>query len=101
MIDLGGTDIRFHMHVGVGIVNTNLKTDGAQSDPVPTIYGTASWNGVNNNNVPVTTRRNYTDVLPMFNFVLDVTESQKVRFDAARVVAPQDLYSLGKGNSYN
>jgi TonB-dependent receptor len=101
MIDLGGPASRFHMNMGVRLVNTNLTIDGAQSAPVPTFYGTASWNGLNNNNVPVTTRRNYTDVLPMFNFVLDVTESQKVRFGAARVVAPQDLYQLGKGNSYN
>jgi iron complex outermembrane recepter protein len=49
----------------------------------------------------VTTKRNYTDVLPTFNFVLDVTDTQKVRFGAASVVAPQDLYSLGLGNSYN
>jgi iron complex outermembrane receptor protein len=101
MMDLGGPASRFHMNVGVRLVNTNLTIDGAQSAPVPTFYGTASWNGVNNNNIPVTTRRNYTDVLPMFNFVLDVTDSQKVRFGAARVVAPQDLYQLGKGNSYN
>ncbi len=53
------------------------------------------------NVVPVTTKRNYTDVLPSFNFMLDVTDTQKVRFGAARVVAPQDLYSLGLGNTYN
>jgi iron complex outermembrane receptor protein len=35
----------------------------------------------------------YTDVLPSFNFVLDITDEQKVRFGAARVVSPQDLYS--------
>jgi iron complex outermembrane recepter protein len=51
--------------------------------------------------VPVTTRRNYTDVLPSFNFVLDVTEQQKVRFGAARVMSPQDLFQLGVGNTFN
>jgi iron complex outermembrane receptor protein len=33
--------------------------------------------------------------------VLDLTETQKVRFGAARVTSPQDLYQLGLGNSYN
>jgi len=50
---------------------------------------------VDSNVIPVTTKRNYTDVLPSFNFVLDVTDDQKVRFGAARVVAPQDLFELG------
>jgi TonB-dependent receptor len=40
-------------------------------------------------------------VLPSLNFVLDVTDDQKVRFGAARVVSPQDLFDLGLGNSYN
>jgi iron complex outermembrane receptor protein len=102
MIDMGGPSSRFHMNVGVRLVNTDLTINGGESNPKgPTYYGTASWNGLESNIVPVTTRRNYTDVLPSFNFVLDVTDSQKVRFGAARVVAPQDLYSLGLGNTYN
>ena len=48
----------------------------------------------------VTTRRNYTDVLPTFNFVLDVTDSQKIRFGAARVVSPQNLNDIGRGLQY-
>jgi TonB-dependent receptor len=102
MVDLGGPSSRFHMNFGVRLVNTDLTINGGESNPKgPTYYGTASWNGLESNIVPVTTRRNYTDVLPSFNFVLDVTDSQKLRFGAARVVAPQDLYSLGLGNTYN
>jgi iron complex outermembrane recepter protein len=102
MVDMGGPSSRFHVNFGVRLVNTDLTIDGGESNPKgPTYYGTASWNGLQSNVVPVTTKRNYTDVLPSFNFVLDVTESQKVRFGAARVVAPQDLYSLGLGNTYN
>ena len=56
---------------------------------------------MDSNVTPVTTKRNYTDVLPSFNFVPDITDTQKVRFGAARVVAPQDLFQLGLGNSYN
>jgi TonB-dependent receptor len=102
MIDMGGPSSRFHMNFGVRLVNTDLTVNGGEVNPHgTTYYGTASWNGVDSNIVPVTTKRNYTDVLPSFNFVLDVTENQKVRFGAARVVAPQDLFSLGLGQTYN
>ena len=101
MTDLGAPSNNFHANFGVRIVDTNLKIYNAQSAPVPTYYGTASWNGVNNNNIPVVTDRNYIDVLPSFNMVLDLNEDQKVRVSAARVVSPQDLFSLGVGNSYN
>ena len=97
MVDMGGPSSRFHMNFGVRLVNTDLTIDGGAANPHPTYYGTASWNGVESNVIPVTTKRNYTDVLPSFNFVLDVTETQKVRFGAARVVAPQDLYSARAG----
>jgi iron complex outermembrane receptor protein len=101
MIDLGSPSSRFHANFGVRLVNTDLTINGGNAPLHATYYGTASWNGVDSNVVPVTTKRNYTDVLPSFNFVLDVTDTQKVRFGAARVVAPQDLYSLGLGQSYN
>jgi TonB-dependent receptor len=101
MMDLGGPTSRFHANFGVRLVNTDLTVQGGQAAVVPTYYGTASWNGVDSNDLSVTTKRNYTDVLPSFNFVLDLTDTQKARFSAARVVAPQDLYSLGLGNSYN
>jgi iron complex outermembrane recepter protein len=101
MGDIGGAENHFHMNFGVRFVDTDLTIDNGQSAQVPTYYGTAPWNGVDSNVIPNQVKRNYTDVLPTFNFVLDVTESQKVRFGAARVVAPQDLFLLGLGNSYN
>jgi len=101
MGDVGGPSDRFHINFGVRIVDTDLRIDHGQTAQAPTYYGTASWNGVDSNVVPVSTSRNYVDILPSFNFELDVTDKQKIRFDAARVVAPQDLFSLGLGNSYN
>ena len=101
MVDMGTPSSRYHINFGVRLVDTDLTIYNGQTAKIPTYYGTASWNGVDSNVVPVTTKRNYTDVLPSFNFVLDVTDSQLVRFSAARVVAPQDLYQLGLGNSYN
>jgi TonB-dependent receptor len=101
MGDLGSASNRFHLNFGVRFVETNLTINNGQSAAVPTYYGTASWNGVDNNVVPVTTNRSYQDVLPSMNFVLDASDDEKIRFGAARVTAPQDLYSLGLGNSYN
>jgi TonB-dependent receptor len=100
MGDIGGPSDRFHINFGVRIVDTNLVIDNGQAAQSPTYYGTASWNGVDSNVVGVQTTRNYIDVLPSFNFVLDLTDQQKVRLDAARVMSPQDLFSLGLGNSY-
>lgn len=101
MGDIGGPSDRFHVNFGVRLVDTNLTIDNGQAAQSPTYYGTASWNGVDSNVVPVQTDRNYIDILPTFNFTLDLTDTQKIRLDAARVVSPQDLFSLGLGNSYN
>jgi len=101
MGDIGGPSNRFHANFGLRLVETDLTINNGQSAANPTYFGTASWNGVDSNVVPVTHDRSYTDVLPSFNFVLDVSDDEKVRFSAARVVAPQDLFSLGLGNSFN
>lgn len=101
MADIGGPSNHFHANFGLRLVATNLTIDNGQTAAVPTFWGTASWNGVDSNVVSVSSSRNYVDILPSFNFVLDVTDKQKIRFGAARVVAPQDLFSLGLGNSYN
>jgi iron complex outermembrane recepter protein len=101
MEDIGAPSNHFHANFGVRVVNTNLTINNGQSAESPTYFGTASWNGVDSNVVPKVTRRSYTDVLPSLNFVLDVTDDQKIRFGAARVVSPQDLFLLGLGNSFN
>ena len=101
MDDIGAPSNHFHANFGVRVVKTDLRINNGESAESPTYFGTASWNGVDSNVVPLVTKRSYTDVLPSLNFVLDVTDDQKVRFGAARVVSPQDLFLLGLGNSYN
>lgn len=101
MGDVGGASNRFHLNFGVRFVHTDLTINNGESAPVPTYYGTASWNGVDSNVIPNTTHRSYDDVLPSMNFVVDASDQEKIRFGAARVVSPQDLFSLGLGNSYN
>jgi len=101
MLDLGQRENRYHLNIGVRVVRTDLTINNGQSAASPTYWGTASWNGVDSNVVPIEHERTFTDVLPMLNFVYDLTDAQKLRFGAAKVVAQQDLFQLGIGNSYN
>lgn len=102
MGDAGDASNIFHANFGVRVVHTQLTVDASQTNPNgSTFVGTASWNGVNANDVPYSNSRSYTDVLPVFNFVLNATDTQKLRFGAARVVAPQNLQQLGSGLAYN
>ncbi|HWX34397.1 MAG TPA: TonB-dependent receptor, partial [Steroidobacteraceae bacterium] len=99
--DSGDAAGLFHANFGVRIVRTQLTVDGAETNPNGSTYvGTAPWNGVNANDVPFQNSRSYTDILPSFNFVLNATDTQKLRFGAARVVSPQNLQQLGAGLQY-
>lgn len=101
MADAGSAEDGYMGNFGLRLVQTELDIDNAQTAPQATYYGTASWNGVNNNNIPKSYNRKYVDILPSANFVFDATDTQKLRFGAARVVSPQNLMQLGLGNSYN
>ncbi len=101
MADLGNRSSRFHVNLGVRFVQTDLTINNGAAATVPTYYGTASWNGVDSNVVPVTTSRSYTDVLPSINMTYNLTDKQILRASAAKVVSPQDLFQLGLGDSYN
>ena len=101
MGDTGDANGLFHANFGIRAVRTQLTVDGAETNPNgSTFVGTESWNGVNANDVPFENSRSYTDVLPSFNFVLNATDTQKLRFGAARVVSPQNLQQLGAGLQY-
>jgi len=91
----------FHANYGIRVVRTQLEVNGSQTNPNGSTYvGTASWNGVDSNDVPFRNSRSYTDVLPTFNVVVNATEQQKLRFSAARVMSSQDLQQLGSGLQY-
>jgi iron complex outermembrane recepter protein len=101
MGDAGDSAGLYHANFGVRAVKTQLTVDGAETNPNGSTYvGTASWNGVNANDVPFEKGRSYTDVLPSFNFILNATDTQKLRFGGARVMAPQNLQQLGSGLQY-
>jgi iron complex outermembrane recepter protein len=97
MADMGGKDDPFHVNVGLRIVNTKLSVDQNQGTANPTYFGTDSWNGVLRDFATTTTVRSYTDFLPSINAVANVGDGQKIRFSAARVVARQNLFDLGRG----
>lgn len=100
MGNLGGAADPYHVNLGVRFLRTELEIDNAQTAPFPTFFGSASWNGVNSNNIPRAHDRSYNDTLPSLNVVYDLTDEQKIRFGAAKVVAPQNLMQLGLGNSF-
>ena len=101
MSDLGNKDKGFHINAGVRVVLTSQSVTGATSAPTVYSYGTATWNGVNSNNVPFTQVKHSVDILPSFNLTLYPTDDQIIRLSAARVVSPADLFNLGLGQSYN
>ena len=101
MSDLGNKDKGFHVNAGVRVVFTSQTITGASSAPVVTSYGTATWNGVNNNNIPFTAGKYSVDILPSVNLALYPTDDQIIRLSAARVESPADLFNLGVGRSYN
>ena len=102
MSDLGNKDKGFHVNFGVRVVLTHQTVNGATSAPIRcTSYGTATWNGVNSNNVPFTSGHYTVDILPSMNLALYPTDDQIIRLSAARVMSPADLFNLGLGQSYN
>jgi len=101
MGDLGSKDKGFHLNAGVRVVLTSQSVTGATSAPTVYSYGTATWNGVNSNNVPFTQVKHSVDILPSFNLALYPADDQIIRLSAARVVSPADLFNLGLGQSYN
>ena len=102
MADVGNPEDRYHINVGARILRTELTVDqNAASNPNPTFWGTDSWNGVLKDFETRSIERSYTDILPSANVVLDVTDDSKVRASAARVVARQDLFQLGRGFEQN
>jgi len=101
MSDLGDKDQGFHLNGGVRVIFTTQTVTGNSAAPVVTSYGTATWNGVNNNNIPFVAVKHTVDILPSFNLSLFPTDDQIIRLSAARVMSPADLFGLGVGRSYN
>jgi len=99
--DAGEPSDGFHINAGVRFVSTELTVQSSGTPTSPLYWGTDSWNGVLRNPTPLQTTREYVDILPSVNAVFDITDQDKVRFSAARVVARQNLFNLGQGAQFN
>lgn len=101
MADVGQPSDGYHINVGARILRTELAVAQNAALPNPTYWGTDSWNGVLRDYETNVVDRSYTDFLPSANIVLDLAEGHKLRVSAAKVVARQDLFQLGRGFATN
>jgi TonB-dependent receptor len=101
MADVGLPSDGYHLNFGVRLMRTELAVAQNAATASPTYWGTDSWNGVLRDFTTNVVERSYTDVLPSANIVLDVAEGHKIRVSAAKVVARQDLFQLGRGFATN
>ncbi|HEY0684165.1 MAG TPA: TonB-dependent receptor [Steroidobacter sp.] len=101
MADVGLPEEGYHINFGARVIRTDLSVAQNEALANPTYWGTDSWNGVLREFNTNVVDRSYTDVLPSANIVLDVAEGHKIRVSAAKVVARQDLFQLGRGFETN
>ena len=99
MFDIGQPSDDFHINTGVRVVHTQLDIGQYTLAAQPVYLSTATWNGLPNDAGATygVTHRQYTDILPSLNAVVNVAEGQKIRFSAARVMAEQNYWQLGAG----
>ncbi len=91
--DIGG--MAYTGNVGVRVIHTNL-------DITQHLIGAPGLYGLNSLDVGITdTRRGYNDVLPDFNFALDLTDKLMLRLAASKNMQPLDLQTWGGGLSLN
>lgn len=101
MADFEGNTIPYSMNVGIRVVDTKVDVTHAVTTPESALWTLASdsWNsqGVLLDWDVVTDSTDYWDILPSLNFVLDTSDTTKIRFSASRVIARPNLQDLGRG----
>jgi iron complex outermembrane recepter protein len=97
MADLGNNEDRYHVNVGARFVDTGQEVEQHGPAPGGRIWGSDTWNGVVQDFTTTIANKQYSDVLPSMNLTFDVTDAQKVRFSAARIMSRPDLYTIGRG----
>lgn len=105
-----GDTVPYTLNVGVRAVETEVDVTSAQiSNPQAAAEqwteATDIWNSqgvlLEGTYEIVTNTRDYWDVLPSLNFVLDTSDETKLRFAMARVIARPSARDLGTGFSRN
>lgn len=103
--DFEGDSVPYTLNVGVRLVGTDVDVTSAETTPESSIWSIATdgWNsqGVLLTWDTSTKNKTYWDMLPSMNFSLETSDSTKIRFSAAKVIARPGLQSLGKGFQKN
>ncbi len=103
--DFEGDSVPYTLNIGARLVGTEVDVTSAVTTPESSVWSIATdgWNsqGVLLTWDTETTTKTYWDFLPSANFVLDTSDSTKIRFSAAKVIARPGLQQLGKGYSKN
>jgi len=98
MADFEGDDQPYELNLGLRVIRTETEvTVSEASTAVDRLWSTDIWNGAFRDANLVTAKKTYTDVLPSANLVWNLSDENKIRASAARVVARPSLQNLGKG----
>jgi len=103
MTDFGNKSDNFHINAGVRFVDNQLTIGNGAVPAVANYVQSSATVGVDAllNPTTVVTHREYTDVLPSMTAWYDLTDQDKLRFSAARVVSPPTSIQVGAGASYH
>ncbi|MBE8716560.1 TonB-dependent receptor domain-containing protein [Cellvibrio polysaccharolyticus] len=103
--DFTGDTVPYDLNLGLRVVKTEVDVTSAETTPESSLWSLATdgWNsqGVLLTWDVVTKTKDYWDVLPSLNFVLNTTDDSKLRFSAAKVISRPNYQDLGKGFGKN
>lgn len=99
--DLGALPVRGNL--GLRAVRTNVLSKGFRGTLTATpLVGGGFTISVNNASLePISARNSYTEFLPSFNLVADVSSDVQARFAAYRTLSRPDPAALGYGRSFS
>ncbi|VUD62491.1 Colicin I receptor [Thalassocella blandensis] len=98
MADFVGDSAPYELNLGLRVVQTETEiTISEASAALDRLWSTDTWNGAFMDANLSTKKKTYTDLLPSANFVWNLSDEQKIRASASRVLARPNLQDLGKG----
>lgn len=100
MTEISTPSDALRINAGVRVEHTKRTVMRGSYTKSGAAFGNASWNGVPVSGGTITTRRDYTEILPSLNATYQLTEDSNLRFAASRNMAEQDDWKLGMGNMY-
>ncbi|HEX8445571.1 MAG TPA: TonB-dependent receptor [Sphingomonas sp.] len=95
--DTGMLGVDFSGNIGLRYIRTQRSVFANRTDPAQFIGTGGNYNGVFLNLGTVETKKTFNRFLPSANLTFDVTDRQKLRLAAAKVVGSLNLFDLGAG----